>query len=160
MKKGILLVSLFACVGTAAAQEVRRFDLFAGFSYSRGQYDIDMYGWNASLAGAVNRWLSTVGDFSGNYARFGFHMVSVAAGPQFGRHGGRINPFARAMAGINHVSSRPQSQTDFSLILGAGLDVRINDRIGLRVLQVDFMRIFADWGVNQGRVSTGLTFRF
>lgn len=164
MKRLFLLVSMLIWAGTAGAQEVPKAEVFGGFSYSRGQYDVDMYGWNGSLAGVVNRWFSIVGDLSGNYAKSGsdFGMHSIAGGPQFSLRRGAVTPFARFLVGANRTSSNGQSETDLSVILGGGFDIAVNKRLAIRALQADWMHIRAGngFGINQGRVSTGLVVRF
>jgi hypothetical protein len=164
MKRMLLIVSMLFWAGTAGAQELQRVELFGGFSYSRGQYDVNMYGWNGSLAGVVNRWFSIVCDLSGNYASFeygpGFHMHSVAGGPQFSLRRKTVTPFARFLIGMNRVSEEG-SETDLSVILGAGLDIAVSKRFAIRALQADWMHIRASGGgISQGRVSTGIVVRF
>jgi hypothetical protein len=168
MKRMLLLVSMLIWVGTAGAQESPKAELFGGFSYSRGQYDMNMVGWNVSLAGVANKWFSFVGDLSANYGspKYGsdFTMVSIAGGPQFSLRRGAVTPFARFLVGANRLSSGGQSETDLSLILGGGVDIAVNKRLAIRALQADFMYIRTGnrfvAGIYQGRLSSGLVVRF
>jgi opacity protein-like surface antigen len=71
---------------------------------------------------------------------------------------GRFQPIARAMAGIartgyeaaserdlaggTRTSSFDVGSTDFALGIGGGLDVRVNDKFKVRVIQVDYTPVF------------------
>ena len=94
----------------------------------------------------------------------------------------RLKPFAHALAGVAHekgsgidlnpvqgttnFSSQP---TSFALKLGGGLDVRLNHRLDLRAIEVDYVPIFAGdrpltinpptFGINIiGRTANNFTF--
>jgi len=71
---------------------------------------------------------------------------------------GRLVPFVRVLAGVAHTgyeasiersvasgnlsSTFNVGSTDFSMGVGAGLDVKLNDRLKLRIIQVDYAPIF------------------
>jgi len=174
MKKGILIICMLIWAGASRAEELHKAELFGGFSYARGfPYDANMYGWNASLAGVINREVSIVGDVSGNYTNpmsgSRFLMHSIAGGPQISLRHGKIMPFARILAGVNHVSYGGHSNNNFSTILGAGLDVSVNKRLSIRALQADWIHVFhggSGWffgseeRINIGRVSSGIVVKF
>jgi hypothetical protein len=174
MKKTVLILLMLMWAGISHAEDLHKAELFGGFSYARGfPYDVNMYGWNASLAGAINREVAIVGDFSGNYADLGygshFRMHSIAGGPQFSFGHGRITPFVRILIGMNRVSYGDRSDTNLSTILGAGFDVAVNKRLAIRALQADWMHVFhgrrgqtygSNENINIGRISSGIVIRF
>jgi len=89
---------------SAHAQDAPKAELFGGFSYSRGDIDLNLYGWNFAVAGVVNHWFSIVGDVSGNYANVGngfadvtLNMHSFAAGPQFSVRRDYATDFSREL---------------------------------------------------------------
>lgn len=157
---------------TASAQDVPRAEVFGGYSYA-GE---GTHGWDASVAGNVNRWLGLVADVSGQYTgldepgvRERIKTHSALFGPQVSaRGGGRVTPFARALFGASHVrtdateggQSFSFSDTSFAVALGGGLDVRVNDRVAIRVVQLEYVRTsFFGETQNKGRLSFGLVLR-
>jgi hypothetical protein len=166
MKKIFLLFSLLIWTAAAGAQDLQKAELFGGFSYSRGfPIDLNMYGWNASLAGVVNRWFSIVGDLSDNYGRFGesYHVsiLSVAGGPQFSYRTKTITPFVRFLIGANRIGVSHANATNFGVVLGGGFDISVNKRFAIRPLQADWMHANVEGGhLNQGRLSAGVVVKF
>lgn len=88
---------------------------------------------------------------------------------------GRVRPFAHALAGVASRSNRisgggvvciavipcPAStkETAFAAAFGGGLDVRLRNRLSLRVLQVDYNPIKFDAGTDHNlRLGVGLVF--
>lgn len=87
------------------------------------------------------------------------HVFNFLAGPSYKfRNESRVTPFVRALAGVAHTrfsadasvstatgttsNSFETNTTDFALGVGGGVDVRLTDRIDLRVLQVDWNPVF------------------
>ena len=72
---------------------------------------------------------------------------------------GRLVPFVRILAGIAHTGYEAAikrsaangnlrttfniGSTDFAMAFGAGLDVRVNDRFKIRIIQADYAPIFS-----------------
>ena len=64
----------------------------------------------------------------------------------------RVTPFVRALAGLANnrlsieapapVGSDSISLTDFTLLVGGGLDVRVGERVSLRLIQFDYNPVF------------------
>jgi opacity protein-like surface antigen len=100
-------------------------------------------------------------DFAGGRAEQDTDVYYVLGGPtvKFNRSH-RAQPFARIMAGIGYTRFKVNTEvvnltgigttgnsfviggTDFSASAGGGLDVRVNDRLKLRVFQVDWAPVF------------------
>lgn len=147
-------------VPSAAAQEFPRAEVFGGYSFASIETGtisgrLSQSGWNASVAGNVNRWLGFVGDFSGNY---GSHdgvkrnAHSFLFGPRVSYRGNdRVTPFVHGLFGVTRAhrdifdpgipppAIPGQTETAFSMALGGGLDVRASDALALRVIQADYL---------------------
>lgn len=164
----ILSVSL-----TGAAQETPKVELFGGYSYVGGNF----HGWNASVAGNVNKWFGVVADVSGHTGGFDDinlrerqKINSFLAGPRFSiRKHKRLTPFVHALFGPTRVSIRSTengenfsaSDTGFSMFLGGGLDIKVNDHVAIRAIQVEYGRAHLfDESQARGRVAVGIVFRF
>ena len=130
-------------------------------------------GFNASATVNLTGGLGLTGDFSGHFktnktpdplgGTIDVHtrVFNVLGGPQY-RFGGnsRVTPFVRVLAGIANTHSKLElhslnvsdtaSSTDFAMALGGGVDVRVSERVGLRVFQVDYNPIFLSSGNQLG----------
>jgi hypothetical protein len=173
MKNVLTLFTLVCFTGLMYAEDTPKAELFGGFSYSRGDIDLNMYGWNASIAGVVNDWFSIVGDLSGNYADIGpgfvdagFNMHSFAVGPQFSARGDSAIGFARALVGVNRLGAGAggfggAGANHFELVAGGGVDIPLNERFAIRAVQADWIHVRGNGGsFNQARISGGLVVRF
>jgi len=86
-------------------------------------------------------------------------VLYLVAGPSIDfRNSSRLEPFVRAMGGVArtnfNVSSRSElstgsltnefktGSTDLAVMIGGGLDVRANDKVTIRVFQMDYAPIF------------------
>jgi len=122
-------------------------------------------GFNASATINLTKGFGLTGDFSGHFKTTSIpdplggnisthvRVFNLLGGPQY-RFGGdsRVTPFVRALAGVANTRSRLEvpslnstdrlSSTDFALALGGGVDVRVSERVALRVFQVDYNPIF------------------
>ncbi|MBK6797476.1 MAG: outer membrane beta-barrel protein [Acidobacteria bacterium] len=122
----------------------------------------DLNGWNLSVSANATSWFGFVGDFSGHYGSintllapttFGVSgnmdtMIHVFVfGPQFTFRGGPFSVFVRVMGGAARMD---QSTTvgslkfkfddkAFAAAAGGGLDLRIADRLAIRLIQADYL---------------------
>jgi hypothetical protein len=180
MRKLFFVASLLCLLPLAAyAQDAPRVEIFGGYSYLRTDdaLDLDLHGWNASVAGNVNNWLGLKADFSGHYDNFqispggradiGTHLF--LAGPQFTyRKHDIVTPFVHVMFGAarTHVSARTAtgrfntSEVDFAFVAGGGLDVKLTKALAVRAFQTDYVLVRDnDENFHNFRLSTGLVLR-
>jgi opacity protein-like surface antigen len=122
--------SIFLLPAFAMAQEAPSAELFGGYSYFRTDGGANLHGWNASVAGNINRWFGLVADFSGHYNsessslqvnRPGFPVFSsrfradrnihkFMVGPRFSYRGKeRITPFAHALFGVARIHTESET---------------------------------------------------
>lgn len=132
-------------------------------------------GFNVSATGYLTKGFGLTGDFSGHFNTDSVpdqlggtgtidtkvHIYNILGGPQYKfRNNSRVTPFVRILAGIAHTRATLElaslntgdkaSSTDFALAIGGGLDVRVNDRIDVRVFQADYNPIFLSAGNELG----------
>lgn len=122
-------------------------------------------GFNASATVYLIKGFGLTGDFSAHFKtnstpdplggdiKTKIRIFNVLGGPQYKfRNNSRVTPFARALAGIAVTSAKLEvpslnssgtsSSTDFALAIGGGLDVRVNNRLDVRVFQGDYNPVF------------------
>jgi opacity protein-like surface antigen len=171
LKKVLCSMSLvFLALVTTTAQDVPKAEVFGGYSWSGGNF----HGWDASVTGNINKRLGIVADFSGHYGselglvRVDQHAHSFLFGPRLSFRGKRLTPFVYGLFGATRfaesavISGQHLSavSTGFSLAIGGGLDVKVNDRIAIRAFQLDYFRpIINDEPNNRGRLAFGVVLR-
>lgn len=158
---------VFLALAPAAGQQVPKAEVFGGYSWSGGNF----HGWNASVTGNVTKRFGIVADFSGHYGselglvRVDQHAHSFLFGPRVSFRGKKFTPFVYGVFGVTrfaesaviagqHLSA---VSTGFSLAVGGGLDVKVNERIAIRAFQLDYFRpIINDEPNNRGRLAFGV----
>ena len=145
-----------------------RFDNLDGFNIAATGYFTKRFGITGDFSA---HFRSETEQISGGIVRFKARSFRYLGGPQISfRNKTRVTPFIRFLAGAanNRFSyqatptgasvpavSESASVTDFSLALGGGLDVRLNDHFSIRAFQVDyspdFVRSRPDIGINGSR---------
>jgi opacity protein-like surface antigen len=176
MRKFLLIISVACLLPLAAqAQETPKAEVFGGYSYLRADGDgesTNVNGWNGSVAVSANKWLSFVSDFSGHYKSFDdglgsnvdINSHSFLFGPRVSARGEKVTPFAHALFGGLRSSAGTSglsfNDSSFAMALGGGLDVKVSNRVAIRVAQADYFmtRVLGDTQ-NNLRISTGLVFR-
>jgi hypothetical protein len=168
-----VLLALVALAGPAAAQESRSIELFGAYSYTRsGEADEkeSFHGWNGSLTFPLTSALGLEGDVSGHSATVegsDLRLTGFMAGPRWAFRRGGVTPYVHALAGVVRSSASlaigsvtiSESQTDFGGLVGAGVDVRLKGRLGLRV-QADYRLVKGEEETAKDpRVSVGLSLR-
>ena len=171
MKKIFVWVAFFlGFSAVATAEDTRPIEIFGGYSYAQfngvnpgEDFDVHLNGWNASLTLNINNWAGFVSDFGGVYRSVPeyhqqFKIHSILFGPKFTARTGRISPFAQILFGpanLNVIDLRidqeDYSSSDFSISVGGGLDVKVNDFISVRPAQLEY------WGIRDGE-SGGFTY--
>ncbi len=104
-----------------------------------------------------------------------FSTQQFLFGPRFTLRGAGATAFVHVLLGANRtrLSSFPtlgglvpaQTETDFALAAGGGLDVRLSPFLALRAFQVDYIPVHQGGIINQDfaqniRVQTGIVLRF
>ncbi len=138
----VLYGLVFLCSLSAWAQESREFpkaEVFGGFSVLR-YWESDnptIKGFQASATGNLHKNIGVVADFGGQFIS-GNSLWEYMFGPQFSVRRSRATFFTHALAGGHNADG---GSNQFTLGFGGGLDVNINDRAALRVVQFDWMPV-------------------
>ena len=141
---------------------------------------VPSHGVTGEVVANVHRNVGIVANFSGTWANHDFvdaltgqrfdatlHRYTLLFGPRFNwRNDSRVIPFAHALFGAvrykadfkgDDFSCPDTDDTAFAMAFGAGLDIRANDRIDIRPIQVDYLPVFFDERRDDGiRFSAGV----
>lgn len=178
LKIAFSLLLIFLVTPTIA-QDVPAGEAFVGYSYANIAPDLYAYKingngghtnltWNTKLVGFTTDFSAHTGTSLGQDAR----VYNLMFGPRFSRRGKKITWFVHSLYGFSKINSDIRlggvaapnappgffiaySESDSSFAFspgGGGLDVKVNNRLALRVIQFDllFTRCF----------STGLVIRW
>jgi hypothetical protein len=182
---GILLVATLGQGLLAQGLEDRRVGVFAEYTFADAQDPSYLHSRLAFNGGGVGfyvaqtRWLRWTGDFTFGGGILGPTIVYGFAGPEFTWRTGRATFFGHALFGYGEVDGGLFSFSDdkggFAMASGGGVDLKLNARFNLRVVQLDYLpsrfggraeSIFGTAGPlvtswdNNLRVSTGIVLKF
>jgi len=127
------------------------------------------YGFDTSVTGFFNKKFGIEGNVDGHFRSKTFNIGTSAAGPftpvdtkfrdfnflagphvKFTTSNAKVSPYLHALVGGNHssiegtatgITSVSDSQTDFALKLGGGIDFDMSNHVGLR-LSADYNPVF------------------
>ena len=175
-KAGLLFALVLFFSVAAAAQETPKVELFAGYSHlfanvnnSLNNPSYNLNGVTVSAAENINSWFGGVLDFSsnsGSNARLNVNSQTIMYGPRIAYRKSRaVTPSVHALFGAIRGSRGfdgiSEANWRFAIGLGGELDLRINDRVAFRLVQVDYIPShFLDLRQDNVRVSVGFVFRF
>ncbi len=168
---------LLCLAAPVAAQDM--WEIAGGYSFTRAVTDEVTLpaGWLVSGAGNVTDTLAIVGEFSGAYkteAEFGVeidqYVLTLMGGVRYSQRLARVTPFAQFLLGGAGGDRKPAGSdagggVEFASQLGAGVDIRLTDRLAARV-QGDWRRLFSgDEALgfvdgNQIRIAAGIVVGF
>ncbi len=178
-KAGLLFALVLFFSVAAAAQETPKVEIFGGYSNlfanvnnssSNSSYtSFNLNGVAVSAAENVNSWFGGVLDFStnfGSHAGYNVNAESIMYGPRFAYRKSRaITPSVHALFGAirgsRYFDGISEANYRFALGVGGEIDVRINDKVALRLVQADYIPThFLDLRQDNVRISAGFVFRF
>jgi hypothetical protein len=160
--------------------------LHAGNFDGAGDGSANTNGWDGSATFNFAKHLGVTADFSGNYKQnfvnngntypAAFRIYTYTFGPQASFNVSQsLRIFAHTLFGGAHVrptacvifSGSPDecgsgNVSGFAIMIGGGVDAKVNTRLDLRMFQVDWVRLPSQFGAQSGdlRVSAGVVFRF
>jgi hypothetical protein len=164
-----VLLSLVA-PGVAVAQQTPRVEVFGGYSLLHAD-DATRNGWEGSLRFALSGRFGLEAGVSEHYGKLegDSDRTSVAAGPVFSFRPSKVlSVYAHALCGAAREKASidvfgvdiSESHTSFTLLAGAGLDLRLKEFLALRLVQADWAYTRVDGEGQSGlRVSAGLVLR-
>ena len=177
--------SMFACLlflttssTYANAQEIPVAEYFGGYSYSSVKPDFlsergNAHGFHADIVLNTRLFGIVLADVSKHYggsAGTNLNMTTFLFGPRITRRGKNVTWFVQSLYGYSYINADgdifgPEiGRGDSSFAFapgGVGIDVRLSEKIALRVFQFDLL--FTNLGRGGGqihpRVSTGVVLR-
>jgi hypothetical protein len=179
----VLCLMVVGFAGPAAAQDTPKAELSIGYNWLTAKEssddDIDNEwekfpkGFYVDIAGNLSDTLSIVGQFTGNYKTFDDDSklgIQTFMGGVRGSSPGRVRGFGQVLVGGIAVKAEDElfdfeeSETNFGLQVGGGVNVLGSGGVGLRV-GLDYLRLFAKDDsvilfndVNGFRFNVGVTF--
>ena len=198
MKKLSFLASLVVLclpLAVSAQESAPKVEIFGGYSFLRLNLDavpgsadvgvnlgdLDMHGFNVSLAGNPARHVGIISEFSqytksetfnvlGSPIAAGvnvkFRVLTLLFGPRVTLHRGKVEPFVHALFGAARAdaSALGMSLGDpgyaFAYALGGGFDVKVHNNFAVRLGQVDYLGARSGPEVlNNFRYSVGVVIR-
>jgi hypothetical protein len=191
MKRTIrLFLSVLLLASPSMAQEVRPWEVFAGYSFQRADvreyyktspiiytfrhHYANLNGFETAVTENVNPWFGGTLEFSGYYKTPQFlnvssreQMYTILYGPRFSYRKPYGTAFAQGLLGVartsvNVVPTGPHpADYSFALDLGGGFDLTLTNQTAVRLLQVDYLRTNAfGSGQNNYRLSAGIVLHF
>ena len=153
----------------AEAQEAPRYELSGGYAFLR-DHDIETsfpLGWYSSVALNLTNSLGVVADVGGSYKSEEAGNANVHAfltGARYSFRGERITPYLEGLAGVARAAASAggvsASTSDFAVQAGAGIVVKVDERISLRG-GVDFRNVFTEGeSAQEFRIIAGVSFGF
>ncbi|HWC18379.1 MAG TPA: outer membrane beta-barrel protein [Terriglobales bacterium] len=175
--------------GTGKEPQFSKVDLFVGYSYIRASTlftgeRINLHGASFSGDFYVNHWLGIVGDVgsyhAGNIAnQFDLTLWSYQGGLRVRlRNDTHFTPYGQFLIGGGHAGGTLYTSSlgpglapigtnnSFLYTVGGGVDYRLSDKIGIRILQAEYLRSeFLNGSIvghqqNNLRLSAGVVFNF
>ena len=175
MRKAVFLVVLLAVFPILTmAEDAPKAEVFGGYQYAHVSIEgtgLSFNGWNASVAGYINKDIGIAADFSGAYKSengASLNIYSYTFGPVVSlNHEGKVNPFVHALFGGAHATAAvtglgSAGENGFAMMMGGGVDAKIAPRFAIRLVQADWA-YYRFSGISESknvRLSTGLVFRF
>ena len=184
----LLLVSSSFLFAQTQPQEYDKVEVFAGYSNGTdltSEFEWVEHGFNAAAVYNFHRLFGVKVDVSGTYKTFDdspffttrHSLYNVTGGIQIknNRKSRRVKPFAHFLVGFARHSDEsegscpkgsfcPPFESDangVSLIVGGGLDIKVNPRIDIRAAQFDLNPIFIGNDIYPNiRFSAGVVFKF
>lgn len=185
-------IAVIACAAAVSApvqaqDKTPQWELAAGYHYFRANIVpscgcFNAHGGSASFAVNVNHWFGIAAEFgavrAGDVQSSGRDLTifTYQAGPRFSiRRSERATPYFHALFGGGRASGSLYDvplpgrtgtgpDSSWALTLGGGLDVKVRERVALRLVQVDWVHTRFHNGANNQqhnlRVTAGVVFRF
>lgn len=144
----LVIVLTLTCGSLFAQDDYPRAEVFGGFSLlntdigSSLSVPHSLYGFQANIAFNLDGYFGVEADFGGQFKSEGdvkVHIYEYMFGPRVALRQEKTTLFLHALWGGVNVGGGGYSNSDFTIEFGGGLDLNMNDRFALRVVQVDWI---------------------
>jgi hypothetical protein len=158
---GVMIVAVAFSQFSLFAEDAPKTEFFGGLSILSGKAvdRVQAYGWQGGVTANVNNTLGLVGDFAGQYKDG--HYYEYLGGPRFHARMEKTTLFGHALVGGLTAGSAFGSVSGLTMGFGGGVDRVANDRMSVRLVQVDWLptHIGDVWDKNTIRFGFGLVFK-
>ncbi len=172
----LLVIAMFAATLLGQAPPPSKVDIFTGYSWLDGRYStyiptaqehIDR-GYTVSGTYFFSRNFGIGVDWGNQRGCCCPQIYTLTAGPTLRFPIKRVTPFVHALAGAHRMDLPTPfgHDTNWGIIAGTGVDVRIFKHLSLRLVQADYEYAKHDYGpllqpsLNSVRLSTGVVWQF
>ena len=160
------IVFLVSVPVLAADGEFPKAEVFGGFSLLSVGEDalgerMTFKGFQASIAGNFHKNVGIVADFGGQYKSeqgMTAHMYEFLFGPRLTHRMERANVFVHGLFGGLSAGGEGESDSGFAMGFGGGIDINVNERFAVRIVQFDWVpvRINEQWFKDNVRFGFGI----
>jgi hypothetical protein len=173
MKKSMLLLLgmlVIASIPVMAQDDYPKVEVFGGFSLlnfnPQEMFDErqNAYGFQANVAGNLHENFGIEADFGGQYKKIEGYTLSTYEflfGPRFTFRAEKASFFAHALIGGAHVGIEEYTDNGLAMGFGGGVDVNVNDRFAVRVVQFDWIpsKFEGEWSNDTVRFGFGVVIK-
>lgn len=163
------IAALVVFASAALAQKSDEYDkaeVFVGYQYKRA--DSENYnGITASVTGNFHKYAGA--EFEFGYSKGPDTIFGRAADVDYlggiqikdnRKNDVKVKPFAHVLAGLNQVQFLGVKYNNFTTVFGAGIDVKVSEKVSVRAFQADYQRLYdVSSGANQVKLSFGVVFK-
>ena len=144
----LVIVMTFACGSLFAQDDYPRAEIFGGFSLLNTDLSgvwnerYSFYGFQASGVFNLDEFFGVEADFGGQYKSEGgetVHFYEYMFGPRFAVRREKASFFVHALFGGMNLGVSGDSVSGFALGIGGGVDLNVNDRFAVRIVQFDWI---------------------
>lgn len=150
---------VFVAPQEAKAQDLPKHEVSAGYSYRSDDLftgRLNLNGFETTYTRNFDNGLGIEANFAGHYGDHKHH--TAMGGVKYTFSGSKVRPFVHALAGVDVFET---SDAGFSMMFGGGVDAKVNDKVSIRVVQVDYNPVlYSSTTLHNVRVSTGIVFTF
>ncbi|MFB3813761.1 MAG: outer membrane beta-barrel protein [Terriglobales bacterium] len=97
-------------------------------------------GFGSEVTYNFNKWIGVTGNFGGHFSDPA-NVGTVLFGPTLSFRSEHFTPFVHTLVGIARISPKDlDSNTGFGAAVGGGLDMFLNNKVAIRVIEADWLR--------------------
>jgi opacity protein-like surface antigen len=175
---------VFSALAFPSATRAQNTEVFVGASFVRANphftrpdfrfnHDTDQIGFDVAITGYFgDRPIGLTADIAGSWRskdRADSSLLTIMAGPTVKVRGHRVEPFVHGLVGVGRFAAAGQqtsfrfdkSTTGWAYALGGGLDIKINRRLAIRPLQLEYLSTrILEKNVRYMRAAAGIVISF
>jgi hypothetical protein len=164
MKRSMMILLVIVALAPASLwAQAPKAEIYGGFSaisLETGTGRTTPLGWQAAISGRMTDRFSFVGDFAGQYKN-GVDLMEYLGGVRMTHNLEKASVFGHALFGGSRASSPIGSSSAFTMGYGGGIDVNATNKVGIRVLQFDWLPMHGggEWSTDTVRFGFGIVYK-